>query len=266
MARKSYRVQIPGGSGFSLAGIIDCPDDLDSFPVVVLSHCFTCNKDLKAIVRISRGLAEFGIGVLRYDMTGLGGSQGDFAQTNFTTNRADLLSAIRFVEQELGPISALIGHSFGGAATLAIAGSEVLARQPAVVTIAAPSDTVHLAALLAKMNPEIEKTGSGRVTIGGLDWKIQRQMLNDFRQVDLPALIAKITSPALLFHSPMDETLSYDHAIRIMGLIQNSSLNSAPASLISLHGADHLLAKHQADIDLVVSITAAFVTRFASRI
>ncbi len=264
MARKSYRVQFPGGSGFPLAGIVDRPDDVDSFPVAVLSHCFTCNKDLKAIVRISRGLAELGIGVLRFDMTGLGGSHGDFSRTNFTTNLADLESAIRFAGNELGPVSALIGHSFGGAVSLAFAGSGKSAKQPVVVTIAAPSDTSHLAVLLAKMDPEIERSGSGHVTIGGIDWKIDRQMLDDFRSHDLPAAIAKIASPVLLFHSPVDETLSFDHAIRIMGLIQNSLTNSAPASLISLHGADHLLANQQADIDLVVSITAAFIVRFAS--
>ena len=263
MARKSYRVRFPGGAGFQLAGIIDCPDDRDAFPVVVFSHCFTCNKDLKAVVRISRGLAELGIGVLRYDMTGLGSSQGDFAQTNFTTNRADLQSAIRFAEHELGPVGGLIGHSFGGAVSMAIAGSGDPSRQPAVVTIAAPSDTVHLATLLAKMDPQIETTGSGQVTIGGIDWQINRQMLDDFRKVDLPALIAKITSPVLLFHSPIDETLSYDHAIRIMGLIQNSSLNSAPASLVSLHGADHLLVRQSADLDLITQAIAAFLHRYA---
>lgn len=263
MARHSYRVAFPGGSGFQLAGIIDRPDDRESFPVVVISHCFTCNKDLKAIVRISRALAEHGIGVLRFDMTGLGGSEGEFSATNFTTNVADLAAAIHFAAGELGPVNGLLGHSFGGAAALAIAGHGDLETMPAVATIAAPSDTDHLADRLAGMNRDIERSGVGNVSIGGLSWKITSEMLADFRSHDLPAAIAKLRRPTLLFHSPVDETLSFDHAIRIMGLIQNSPTAAPPASLVSLPDADHLLVKNPADIDFVVAIAAAFFERYA---
>ena len=274
MPRKSYRVRFPGGGSQQgdgeLAGIIDRPDHLDPFPVAVFSHCFTCNKDLKAIVRVSRALAELGIGVLRFDMTGLGGSGGDFSRTSFSTNVADLRSAIRFATAELGPVTALIGHSFGGAASLAVGGNmgdapESTVWQPkAIVTLAAPSDTQHLAFLLATMDRDIEVTGIGTVSIGGRQWKIRREMLEDFRRHDLPAAISRIQSPTLLFHSPVDATVSFDHAIRIMGLIQSSPSGGGPVSLVTVDGADHLLSDRQEDIDLVALTTAAFLNRYAA--
>lgn len=264
--RKSYRVRFAGGNRSQLAGIIDRPDDRSSFPVAVFSHCFTCNKDFKAIVRISRGLAEKGIAVLRFDMTGLGHSEGDFSESNFTTNVADLQAAIRFASTELGPVTSILGHSFGGAASLAVAGMDHDAGRPgslkAVVTVAAPSDTHHLARLLAVLDPAVESTGTGRVTIGDRQWTIRRQMLDDFRRHDLPAMIARIEVPTLLFHSPVDATLGFDHALRIMGLIQAAPERQAPVSLISLDGADHLLSD-RADIELVTSTAAAFLTRYA---
>jgi putative redox protein len=264
VARSSYRVRFAGGSECELAGIVDRPDDLTTAPVAVFSHCFTCNKDLKAIVRISRGLAESGIAVLRFDMTGLGGSQGDFSNTSFTTNQADLRAAIEFASLELGPVTALLGHSFGGAASLAVAGSnpQTESQPRAVVTLAAPSDTQHLAWLLAKMDPKIETTGVGTVSIGGRDWNIRREMLEDFRTHDLPAAISKIRAATLLLHSPVDATVGFDHAIRIMGLIQSAPETSTPVSLVSLAGADHLLSETQSDIEYVTSTVAAFLKRY----
>jgi putative redox protein len=214
-------------------------------------------------------LAELGIGVLRFDMTGLGGSGGDFSRTSFSTNLADLRAAIRFAGEELGPVTALIGHSFGGAASLAIAGNRDNAdndhHQPApraVVALAAPSDTQHLAELLAAMDPEIESSGLGAVSIGGRAWTIRRAMLEDFRRHDLPAAISRIRIPTLLFHSPDDATVSFDHALRIMGRIQASSEGGGPVSLVALDGADHLLTERQQDLDLVASIAAAFLKRY----
>lgn len=266
MSRKSYRVSFPGGCGHELAGIVDRPENETSPPVAVFSHCFTCNKDLKAIVRISRALAEQGIAVLRYDMTGLGGSGGDFAETNFSTNQADLESAIRFAKSDLGPVTALIGHSFGGAVSLAHAGQnsqgdcETIA---AVVTLAAPSDTKHLASLLSRRDPDIEKLGRGSVTIGGICWEIEQQMLADFRTHDLPSMISGIKAATLLFHSPTDETVSFDHALRIMGLIQNAPHNDRFPNLVAVHGADHLLVNASEDLPYIADTTAAFLHRYA---
>ena len=256
MSRKSYRVTFAGSLGFPLAGIVDRPDPQPrGGPVLVLSHCFTCNKDLKAIVRISRGLAVHGISVLRFDMTGLGGSGGDFSQTSFTSNVNDLKTAIEFASAELGPVTGLMGHSFGGAASMFVAGSEIQSQPAAVITLAAPSDTVHLAKLLDAMNPAIETDGVGDVTIGGYTWTIRKSMTEDFRSHDLPANIAKIKVPALIFQSPDDKTVHYDHAIRIAGLIPGL------ASIVTLPGANHLLTD-QADIDVVTNMSAAFLHRY----
>jgi uncharacterized protein len=164
----------------------------------------------------------------------------------------------------LGTVTALIGHSFGGAASLHVAAEQD--DLGAVVALAAPSDTQHLAVLLAKMNPEIESTGVGDVTIGGYTWTIRREMLADFRQHDLPGRIAKISCPTLLLHSPVDQTVGFDHAIRIMGLLQNSPTQAAPVSIISLDGADHLLANSAADVDFVIATSAAFIKRYSHRL
>lgn len=267
MSRKSYRVTFAGGNGADLAGIIDRPSSLIDAPVAVFSHCFTCNKDLKAIVRVARSLADAGIAVLRFDMTGLGGSEGNFGATSFTTNLADLAAAIRFAGKELGTVTALIGHSFGGAASLALAGGagerQVVASVRAVVSLAAPSDTTHLAELLVRMNPDIEAVGSGTVTIGGKRWEIPLAMVDDFRRHDLAGWSCKISVPTLLFHSPVDSTVSFDHALRTQGLIQAGD-RGAPVSLITLAGADHLLVDDPRDLEFVAQTASAFLRRYAS--
>jgi len=263
VARQSYRVRFTGRDGHMLVGIVDRPDDRDSFPCVVFSHCFTCSKDLKSIVRIARALSATGIGVLRFDMTGLGGSEGEFSSTSFTTNLLDLQAAIAFAESELGPVTALMGHSFGGAASLAMAASGQVSNLRSVVTLAAPSDTAHLAHLLARMNPEIEPRGHGTVSIGGRNWTIRREMLEDFRQHDLPKLISAIRLPTLILHSPDDETVGYDHALRIMGMLQSApSVPALPSSLVTLYGADHLLSS-DSDLVYVADVVRSFLMRYA---
>ncbi len=264
-ARRSYRVQFVGGSGHRLAGIVDLAANhaelkqgAVSPPVVLFSHCFTCNKDLKAIVRISRQLADQGISVLRYDMTGLGNSEGAFPATNFDTNVADLLAAAEFAKTELGHPSVLMGHSLGGAASLAAAAQwpQHLAALRGVATLAAPSDTRHLAELLVRMDGRVESEGQGEVSIGGRSWETTSQLIANLRSYDLPQKIAQLQLPLLLFHSPIDETVAFDHAIRIM-----SWVSAPPASLVVLPGADHLLMSKPADILFVAETLAAWVKR-----
>ncbi|MCO8120452.1 alpha/beta fold hydrolase [Stieleria sp. TO1_6] len=282
----SYRVKFPAGSptaadssadfdGIELTGIVDRPADVSpqhNLPVAVFSHCFTCNKDLKATVRISRALAKSGIAVLRFDMTGLGGSGGDFSQTNFTTNLADLAAAIRYADSQIGPVSTLIGHSFGGIASLVTAAKAQddsdelpLSQLGFVATLAAPSDTGHLATLLTQMNPAIESAGIATVTIGGIDWQIRKQMLDDFRRHDVAKWLPKIKCPVLLMHSPVDETVGFDHAIRLMSLIQtqrdDATAPNTPVSLLTLAGADHLLIRDPRDLIFVSEQLASWIHR-----
>ncbi len=259
--RRSERVSFPGGNQYELGGIIDLPDGTPR-AAVLFTHCFTCNKDLKAIVRISRGLAQRGYAVLRYDLTGLGNSHGDFSQTNFTTNRADLIAASEFLSRHLVPPDMLIGHSFGGACSLSLA--EQLPTVRGVISLASPSETSHLADLLDRMNPAIASEGVGSVTIGGRNYDIRQQMLDDFRSFDLPARLREVSKPVLLFHSPVDETLGYEHVLRLFSLLTQRSLDDpdpAPTSLVCLPGADHLLVKHPADLEFVTAMSAAWIER-----
>lgn len=259
--RRSQRVQFQGGSGHLLAGIVDAPVDPPR-GWAIFTHCFTCTKDIKLIVRISRGLAEHGFAVLRYDLTGLGGSQGNFAETNFSTNQADLLSAVDFLSRQFQPPDFLVGHSFGGAVSLSLA--EHLPSIRGVVSLAAPSDTHHLAGLLERMNPNIRIAGSGTVTIGGVTHQIHRQMLDNFLQTQLPASVAGLTKPALLMHSPDDETLSYDHALRLYNLLTQRSdqgIPAAPTTLVCLAAMDHLFTRHNADLTMVTAYIAAWFER-----
>lgn len=280
--RRSHRVRFPGGNGFELAGIVDLPaGTVDGTaaperprklpagtPLVVFSHCFTCNKDLKAVVRLSRALAEAGIAVLRYDMTGLGGSDGDFTYTDFSTNLADLRAALAWAAAELGPVTGLLGHSFGGAASLAIGGDPASLPKSVggIATLAAPSDTKHLATLMVRMNAAIETEGRGEVEIGGRRWLLRREALNDFRSHRLEDAISRIAVPLMLLHSPIDRTVGFDHALRILQLasVHPDQTSRPPVSLVALDGADHLLAENPADLRYVAEVLAAFFWRHRS--
>lgn len=270
--RHSRRVRFAGGNGFELAGIVDTAPPPNAAqqarPVAVFSHCFTCNKDLKAIVRISRALAASGVTVLRYDMTGLGGSDGDFSHTNFTTNVADLRAAIAYASREIGPVTGLIGHSFGGAASLAVGGDpqHAAAHLRAIATVAAPADTQHLADLMEQMNPQIAREGLGEVAIGGRRWTIRREMTTDFRSHRLGDLIARVSVPLAILHSPSDETVDFEQALRIYQLASvrpSGSVAPPPVSLLALDGADHLLANRPEDLTYVAEILSAFLRRHA---
>lgn len=266
--RVSRRVRFAGGNGFDLSGIVDECIDRPNAPLVLFSHCFTCNKDLKAVVRISRRLAEQGMTVLRYDMTGLGGSDGDFSATNFQTNLADLIAAANFAAEHLRPPDALIGHSFGGTASLAAAANRAatpaLQHLKCLVTLAAPTDTHHLAKLLIRMNPRIEKEGEGTVKIGGVAFQITTAMVEDFRSHFVEDMIGKIALPILVCHSPRDETVGFENAIRIMQLASNSDTPS-PVSLLNLHEADHLFLRDADDLIYVADAIANFLHRYGER-
>lgn len=258
----SVRVTFAGGNDHLLHGIVDAPND-PPLANGLFTHCFTCNKDLKAIVRISRGLAARGLRTLRYDLTGLGNSQGDFSLTNFTTNRADLWAASQFMAAEYEAPQYLIGHSFGGACSLSMA--QEIDSVKAVVSLASPSDTHHLADLLSRMDPEIPNKGIGSVSIGGRQYAIRKQMLTDFRKHDLSSYLSQLTKPVLLLHSPADQTLGFEHVMRLYGMLSQGGGADVPppVSLISLPGADHLLINDPADIPFVTQTMAAWLRRYA---
>ncbi len=238
MARHSVRCSIPTSGGLLLSGIREVPADT---PVgsILFSHCFTCNKDLKAIVKISRELAELGWSVLRYDFRGLGNSEGKFCDSSFTTNCEDLQAACHYLKTLDAPVDILVGHSFGGAASLHEAGSIESVR--GVVALAAPSDTHHLASLLETMDPSIVTVGAGEVVIGGFRYQVNKSMPDDFRRFDLPSIVADLNKPLLALHSRTDETVGYYHAIKNCGFAGGPS-HIGTRSLITLPDSDHLLS------------------------
>ena len=262
--RKSHRVEIPGPRG-KLAGILETPSD-QIRGWILFSHCFTCNKDLKAIVRISRGLSDRGWGVLRYDFSGLGGSEGVFSETNFSTNCEDLLSAAKYLDGQGYAPTFLMGHSFGGAASLAMANK--LPSVLGVIAIAAPSDTHHLAELLLSMDPEIATNGIGSVRIGGQKLEIKKQMIDDFQSHDLRVIVENLDKSMLVFHSPNDETVDFYHAIRIAGYAPDHTSQETkiltPRTLVALPGSNHLLTNNEHDIPMIVSIADAWCIRLTS--
>jgi putative redox protein len=253
----SQLVRFPGALGEDLAARIDRPAG-QVRAWAIFAHCFSCSKDLKVVTRISRALVERGVGLLRFDFTGLGESEGDFADTNFTSNLEDLLAAADYVRDELGPPRLLIGHSLGGAAVLAVA-----ARVPesvAVATIGAPSDTAHLGNTILRSSPELETRGEAEVALGGRPFRVKRQLVEDLHGHDLEDAIGELGRALLVFHSPVDEVVGIEHARRIYEAAKH------PKSFVSLDDADHLLLRDEADARYVAEVLAAWASRYLARV
>ncbi|MBN1240220.1 MAG: alpha/beta fold hydrolase [Gammaproteobacteria bacterium] len=222
---------------------------------VIFAHCFTCAANWKAPVRIARALCRRNYAVLAFDFTGLGRSEGEFAETNFTTNVGDLVAAARWLETAQGSAPALlVGHSLGGAAALAAAADIDSVR--AVATIAAPSRASHVANLLEEgAREEIERTGEGRVRIGGRPFTIRKQLLEDIERHDVPSNLGALRRALLVMHSPADDVVSIDEAAEIFVHALH------PKSFVSLDGADHLLSRER-DAEYAASVLAAWASRY----
>ena len=253
--RTSEKVYFENRAGIRLCGIID-HDDAQTRAVALFSHCFTCTKDLKAIVRIGRRLAEFGIAVLRFDFTGLGDSSGSFSDSSFDSNCDDVRSAIEFIQQKLGPPKLLIGHSLGGAAMMKVASEYESVR--ALTTIASPASTRHLADYLQNTNPEIVEKGEGEVEIGGRTYLLKRHLIENLRDQDLPAMLASLSVPHLIFHPLEDTTLPYWHAEKML------QTTGGPGSLITLDRSDHLLVERDGEANFVAEMIELWFRRLLS--
>ncbi len=208
------KIEFPNDDGHVLVGLLEIPPDpVPTVRYALFAHCFTCNKDIAAASRISRALAERGIAVLRFDFTGLGNSDGDFANTNFSSNVQDLLAAARKLEADFQAPALLIGHSLGGAAVLAAAPQ--LSAVEAVVTIGSPATAAHVQHLLSGARGQLEATGEAEVTIGLRRFRIKRQLLEDLEQYGSADHIRDLRRPLLVFHSPLDTIVSIDEAAKI---------------------------------------------------
>lgn len=227
------KVEFSNDQGEKLAAMLELPDRPPR-AYALFAHCFTCGKDIAAAARISRGLTARGIGVLRFDFTGLGGSEGDFANTNFSSNVADLIAAADFLRASYRAPSLLIGHSLGGAAAL-FAGGEI-PEVAAVATIGAPASPEHVTRQFHADLDAIESSGEAEVSLAGRKFRIQSQFLEDLRNRDLDAVIGHWKRALLILHAPLDEVVSIDEAGKIFSAARH------PKSFISLDGADHLLS------------------------
>ena len=246
------RFQFTGSEGQQLAAALDLPEH-EPKAYALFAHCFTCGKDVLAAKRIAVALAAKGIAVLRFDFTGLGSSEGDFANSTFSSNVADLVRAADHLRETRQAPAILIGHSLGGAAILAAAGQIPDAK--AVVTIAAPSDPAHVTGLFADRIEHIRKHGESEVSLAGRPFRIKREFLDDIAEHGLMAHVAKLHKALLVMHAPTDDTVGIDNATRIFMTAKH------PKSFVSLAGADHLLTnKH--DAVYVADVIAAWASRY----
>jgi putative redox protein len=255
MARRAERVDFTGADGQKLAALIELPDGAPR-AWALFAHCFTCSKDIFAATRIAVGLAERGIAVLRFDFTGLGASEGEFANTNFSSNVADLVAAADFMRGRMQAPKILIGHSLGGAAVLA--GAARIPESLAVATIGAPSDPGHIKHLFGPKVAEIEAAGEAEITIAGRPFRVKRQFLDDIEQHRLSDAIGKLGKALVVFHAPRDEVVSIDNAAQIFLAAKH------PKSFISLDQADHLLRRRE-DAEYVAEMLAAWASRYIGK-
>lgn len=246
------RFQFTGEGGHQLAAALDTPDG-PIHAYALFAHCFTCGKDVLAAKRIATALAAKGIAVLRFDFTGLGSSEGDFANSTFSSNVADLVRAADHLRETRQAPTILIGHSLGGAAILAAADKIPEAR--AVVTIAAPSDPAHVTHLFKDRIEDIRKHGEVEVALAGRPFRIKREFLDDIAEHALMEQIAKLHKALLIMHSPTDDTVGIDNATHIFVAARH------PKSFVSLAGADHLLSGKR-DAAYVADVISAWSERY----
>lgn len=246
------KITFKGSLGDELAARMDAPEDAKAY--VLFAHCFTCNKDLSAINRISKALNEEGIGFFRFDFTGLGKSDGNFENTHFSSNVGDLIAAADFMRDNYKAPSVLMGHSFGGTAVLA-AGSKI-PEAKAVATIGSPSDTAHVQHNFKDKLNVIKEEGIAEVELVGRKFKIKKEFIDDIENQKMEHNIANLKKALLVMHSPTDDTVNIDNARQIYELAKH------PKSFISLDGADHLLMKNPEDGLYVARVLSAWASRY----
>jgi uncharacterized OsmC-like protein/pimeloyl-ACP methyl ester carboxylesterase len=246
------RFDFPNAKGEKLAAVLDLPAGAPRAHAL-FAHCFTCGKNVVAAKRIADALTALGIAVLRFDFTGIGSSEGEFANTTFSSNVDDLIAAADHLRNTRQAPALLIGHSLGGAAVLAAA--DAVAEARAVVTIAAPSDPGHVTHLFKDQLDAIGEHGEVEVALAGRPFRIRREFLADVAQQKLTERIAKLHKALLIFHSPTDDTVGIENAAHIFAAARH------PKSFISLAGADHLLTK-RSDAVYVANVLAAWADRY----
>ena len=252
---QNSKITFENDAGQTLSGLMALPQTTPR-AYALFAHCFTCSKNLKAATNIARALADSGIAVLRFDFTGLGQSEGDFADTNFSSNVSDLVAAVRFLEEHYEAPQLLVGHSLGGTAILQAA-SEVPSAV-AVATIASPSDPGHVRHLFSAAEATLNDRGIAEVNLGGRPFTIKRQFLDDLERHDLPASIKGLRKALLIMHAPLDDVVEIDNASTLFSRALH------PKSFVSLDEADHLLTR-EADSLYAGRVLAAWASRYLGK-
>lgn len=249
---KNEKVKFENTKGQALDARIEFPEgEVKSF--AVFAHCFTCSKNLNAVRHISQSLNECGFAVLRFDFTGLGESEGDFSESNFSSNVSDLIAAAEYLKENHQAPKLLIGHSLGGAAVLFAA--KQITEVQAVATIGAPADPEHVSHLFGSKLDEIKEDGEAVVKIGGRPFKIQQQFIEDINSRSLENCLKELDKALLIMHSPQDTTVGIENAADIYQGAMH------PKSFISLDGADHLLSDKDDSI-YVGKVIATWAERY----
>ncbi len=248
----SKKVSFEGAHGATLAARLDMPEG-EPEACALFAHCFTCSKEIFAATQISRHLADKGIALLRFDFTGLGHSGGEFANTNFSSNVDDLVAAADFMRREFQAPSILVGHSLGGTAVLQAAGQ--IPEAKAVCTIGAPFDPTHVEQIFAAELSRLDDEDSTEVHIGGRQFTVARDFLDDIRSVEMERSIRALRRSLLIFHSPTDKIVGVDNARLIFEAARH------PKSFVTLDGADHLLTNER-DAQYVAEMIATWSTRY----
>ena len=248
----SKKITLQNKRGYSLSAKLELPATPPR-AFAIFAHCFTCTKNLSAVRNIAKTLNLSGFGVLRFDFTGLGDSEGDFSDTNFSSNVEDLVAVSEFLAEHYEAPKLLIGHSLGGAAVL-FASLEIPTIE-AIATIGAPYGPDHVQHLFDRHIEEIEEEGSAQVKIGGRPFKVKKQFLDDINNKNISKTLEAVDKALLIFHSPQDMTVTIDNARKMYKAARH------PKSFVSLDGADHLLSE-RVDSIYVGQVIAAWATRY----
>ncbi len=249
----THRVTFANTHGEALTGRLEMPLDRQPRAFAVFAHCFTCGKDLRGAVELTRALTLDGYGVLRFDFTGLGESDGEFEETTFSSTADDIVAACEFLSAEYGAPQLLIGHSLGGTAML-----RAVSRVPsakALVTIGAPADAEHVTHLFRDQLRTIESEGDAEVEIGGRPFVLRREFLDDARATNMDASLEAMRTPLLVMHAPLDNVVGLRNAEHIFKAAWH------PKSFVALDGADHLLSE-KADAEYAARTLSAWASRY----
>ncbi len=252
---KSINLKIKNSKGIMLSSKLELPEQNEVIAYAIFAHCFTCSKNLNAVVNIAEALNSMGIAVLRFDFTGLGQSGGEFSETDFSSNIQDLVDVAEYLSEEYEAPKLMIGHSLGGAAAI-YAGKKIESIE-AIATVGAPSAPHHVQHLFQHSIDEIKEKGKALVQLGGRGFTISKQFVEDITNTNMEEVMNTLRKPIIILHSPQDTTVEIKNAAEIYGYAHH------PKSFISLNGADHLLTESKYS-NYVGKMIAQWVTIYLS--